>query len=515
MRPRSLKSGILPLALGGLFFGCSSAETDPASGDGDGAQVGGGGGGPGSGGATDGGGGADGGGTPASGGVIDSSTGGGAIIPGDGGAPMGAGGLDGGTGGNPVAVVDCSLITAAGYEVCEENSDSCAAVFSDGSGCGAVCAAAGLECEGAHENVEGVCAADSTLPAVPCESGHQSDYCLCGGELAGTGGAGSGGAAGTGGSDGSGGSGGTSGSGAPDCNSVSDQPIVDVNKDGSGDFATVQSAVNSISGSNSTPTIIRIAPGSYYEKLIVDRPKITLCGQLGQEENTILTYSDGADTGGVGTTGSASVNLSGDDVSVDNITFENTRGVGSQAVALLVSGNRVQFRNSRFIGHQDTLYVRGGPLYFRDCYVEGTVDFIFGDATAILEDCTIHSVGGGTAITAPSTDQANPYGIVFLGGELTAVGSVSNGSVALGRNWRPYGSTTYIGTHLGAHISGVGWVKMGENELSTARFSEHQTTGPGANPGARAPESSQLSSGEAANFTVDNILGDWTPSYSE
>src|SRR5690606_24326089 len=107
------------------------------------------------------------------------------------------------------------------------------------------------------------------------------------------------------------------------------------------------------------------------------------------------------------------------------------------------------------------------------------------------------------------------YGIVFLGGELTAVGSVSNGSVALGRNWRPYGSTTYIGTHLGPHISGVGWVKMGENELLTARFSEYQTTGPGANPGARAPESSQLSAGEAANFTIDEIFGDWTPSYSE
>lgn len=446
----------------------------------------------------------------ASGGASQGASGGASA--GTGGTSSGTGGAENlGTGGGLVVPVDCSLITAAGFEVCETTLDSCGAVFTDSSGCSAVCAAAGLECETAYEDLGDICGADNSLPAISCESGHQSDYCLCrGGRSAGTGGS-----PGTGGESASGGSPGTGGqsSGAADCNTVTNQPIVRVAQSGSADHATVQAAINSISKSNTTLTIIRIAPGTYTEKLIVDRPNITLCGEVGQTENTVLVYGDGGDT--VGTSGSASVNISSDDVSGENLTIKNSRGQGTQAVAALISGKRVQFRNSRFIGFQDTLYVRGGPLYFRDCHIEGTVDFIFGDATAVFDECTIHNVDGGSAVTAPSTDQNNPYGIVFLGGKLTASGNVKTGSIALGRNWRPYGSTTYIQTELGAHISSVGWVKMGDNSLSTARFSEYQTTGPGANAGARAPESSQLSAGEAEDFSLGNILGSWTPSFSE
>lgn len=410
--------------------------------------------------------------------------------------------------------MDCSGISSAGFELCESTSGTCSAVFVDSAGCSAVCNAAGLECLRAHENMDGVCAADLTLPELPCDSGHQSDFCEC---QRPEGSSGTGGASGSGGASGAGGSNGTGGaeSGPPDCNTITTQPIIDVKKDGSGDFSTVQAALNSLSDSNSTPTIIRIATGAYYEKLTVDVPNITLCGQVGKEKETRLTYSDGADTNGLGTSGSASVKMSSNDVSVENLTFENTRGIGSQAVALLVSGSRIQFKNSRFIGNQDTLYVRGGPQYFRDCYIEGTVDFIFGEATAVFDECTIHNVGGGSAVTAPSTDEGNPFGIVFLGGELTAASSVSAGSVNLGRNWRPYGSTTYIQTKLGAHIAPVGWIKMGDNQLSTARFSEFQSSGPGANPGARASESNQLSSAEAAAYTVDNMLGSWSPTFSE
>ncbi len=433
-----------------------------------------------------------------------------------GGAVQGAGGISSG-GGAPNTLVDCSGITNSGYELCEATATTCTAVFTDSSGCSATCAAAGLTCEGAYENSDAACAADDSLPALPCDSGHQSDFCVCVGPQSG-----SGGAPATGGADGTGGVGGTGGAvGDPsDCNQRSDLPTIRIAKNGSGDFSTMQSAIDSLPSNNSTLTRLLIAPASYQEKLVVDVPNIILCGQVGQEASTLLTYTDGADTpndsgGTVGTSGSASVNISASDVSAENLTFENTRGVGSQAVALLISGQRVQFKNSRFIGHQDTLYVKEGSQYFRDSYVEGTVDFIFGGATAVFEDCTIHNVGGGSAVTAPSTDESVPFGIVFLGGQLTAASGVNDGSVNLGRNWRPYGSTSYIRTELGSHITSGGWIPMGDNTLATARFSEFQTTGPGANAGARVPESSQLTAGEAAAFTVDNIFGDWDPTYAD
>ena len=337
------------------------------------------------------------------------------------------------------------------------------------------------------------------------------------GGASGTGGA-SAGAAGGVGSAGAAGSGG--GASSADCNSIMGQPVVTVGPSGA-TFSTVQAALNSLSKTNATPTQIRIAPGTYKEKLSIQVPNVTLCGQVGKASSTILTYSDNANTsngsgGTLGTTGGASTNLSSNNVSVENITFANSTPLGgSQAVALLVSGNQVQFRNCRFLSFQDTLYVRKAKQYFRDCYMEGTVDFIFGDATAVFENCTVKNVGSGTAATAPNTDQAIPYGLVFLGGQLTADASVKAGSVALARNWGAYGAAAFLRTALGSHISGVGWSPMGTNTLDTARFSEYKTTGAGATIGSRAPQSKQLTDQQSANYTLAAIFGAWVPSFSK
>jgi pectinesterase len=309
-------------------------------------------------------------------------------------------------------------------------------------------------------------------------------------------------------------------SGTPDCNSITNQPILTVATDGSAQYRTVQAALNSLSSSNTTPTQIRIKPGVYREKLSVTKPKVTFCGQLGKEASTVLTYGDGASTlkpdgTAIGTSGSASITIQANDISVENISIENSFGVGSQAVALYARGDRLQFRNCRLLGNQDTLYAHSGTQYYRNCYIQGTVDFIFCAATAVFENNTIHSVGGGSALTAPSTDQNVPYGLVFLGGKVTAVSSVAKGSVALGRNWRPYGAAAYIRTELGQHIAPVGWVKMSENTLDTARFSEYLTTGAGANPSARAAQSQQLSAAQASVYTLSNIFGSWSPSFSQ
>jgi Pectinesterase len=136
-------------------------------------------------------------------------------------------------------------------------------------------------------------------------------------------------------------------------------------------------------------------------------------------------------------------------------------------------------------------------------------------ATAVFDNCTVKNVGGGTAATAPNTDQAVPYGLVFLGGQLTADASVKAGSVALGRNWGAYGAAAFLRTTLGAHISGVGWSPMGENTLDTARFSEYKTTGPGATLNSRASQSKQLNDQQSANYTLATIFGAWVPSFSK
>lgn len=305
-----------------------------------------------------------------------------------------------------------------------------------------------------------------------------------------------------------------------DCNSITNQPILRVAADGSGQYKTVQAALNTLSNSNTTPTQIRIKPGVYREKLTITKPFVTFCGEAGKTTSTILTYNDGASTlkadgTAIGTSGSASITLKANDVSMENVTIENSFGIGSQAVALLAQGQRLQFRNCRLLGNQDTLYTHSGTQYYRNCHIQGTVDFIFGAATAVFDNNIIHSVGGGTALTAPSTEQTVPYGLVFLGGKVTAISSVSKGSVALGRNWRPYGAAAYIRTELGQHIAAVGWVKMSENTLDTARFSEYLTTGAGANPSARAPQSKQLTAAQAATYTISNIFGSWIPSYSK
>ncbi len=306
---------------------------------------------------------------------------------------------------------------------------------------------------------------------------------------------------------------------AADCNDITGVPVVTVAKDGSGQYNTVQSAINSISSSNTQPTLIRIKPGTYYEKLLIDRPNLTLCGEKGQAASTVLTYDDTADTsdgngGTLGTSGSTSISITADDISVENLTMENSHGPGIQAVALRVSADRVQFRNTRFLGNQDTLYVHSGSQYFRDCYVEGTVDYIFGGATAVFDNCTIHSAGGGSSITAPSTEETQAYGIVFLGGEVTASPSVSADSVALGRNWRPYGAATYLGVKLGDHVLPAGWKAMGSNTLDTARFAEYQNSGPGADTSQRVSQSSQLSDAEAQSYSVANIFDGWLPGFN-
>jgi len=276
-------------------------------------------------------------------------------------------------------------------------------------------------------------------------------------------------------------------------------------------FTSVQSAVDSLPSNSSAHVRIEIAAGSYREKLtIAGRTNLCLVGA--GADSTTLTYDDS--NGKVGSTsGSASVLVSADDFSATKLSIENSFGSGSQAVALRTTGRRQQFRDCRFVGYQDTLYTHQGMQYFRDCYVQGNTDYVFGGSTAILQDCEVRNVESGSAVAAPNTDAGVTYGIVFLGGDFTAVSSVKANAVALGRPWGANGFGAYLHVNLGAHIATAGFVEMSGNQPENARFHEYESTGPGAKPSSHA--SYQLSDSEAANYTVEKILGGWIPSYSQ
>jgi pectin methylesterase-like acyl-CoA thioesterase len=284
--------------------------------------------------------------------------------------------------------------------------------------------------------------------------------------------------------------------------------VLTVAADRSGQFATVQAALSSIA-SGSSPVRIDIAPGTYKENLtIANRTNIALCGR--DPMATIITFAMS------GSSEATATRVSANSFSAENITFENSSPLGSgQAVALLASGAQQQFRNCRFVSFQDTLYTKSGSQYFKNCYVQGNTDYVFGAATAILDNCSIYNVSGGTAVTAPNTAAATPYGIVFLGGSLTAASSVQAGSVALGRPWGAAGSTTYLNVSLGSHISAVGWVPFGNTPVAGARFAEYKSTGPGAHPNMRAAGTTQLTDAQAAQYTIATIFGGWVPSFSQ
>ena len=285
-----------------------------------------------------------------------------------------------------------------------------------------------------------------------------------------------------------------------------------VSGDGSGDFRTVQEAINAVPDFRKNQTTILIKKGIYKEKLILPASK-TLVAFIGEDvEKTILTYDDFASKKNrfgeeLGTTGSSSFFIFGDDFSAENITFENSSGPVGQAVAVRIDGDRVTFKNCRFLGFQDTLYPHGekSHQYYKDCYIEGTVDFIFGWSTALFENCTIFCKDHGY-ITAPSTPEENEFGFVFVNCHIT--GNAAEASFYLGRPWRPYGKSVFIHCRMENHIKQEGWHNWNnpENE-KTAWFAEYKNSGQGT--GKRVKWSHQLTEKEAVKYTAENILGDW------
>lgn len=290
-----------------------------------------------------------------------------------------------------------------------------------------------------------------------------------------------------------------------------------VAKDGSGDFFTVQEAINAVPDfRKESRTTIYIRKGVYKEKLIIPASKINV--SLIGAEGAVISGDDYASKPNrfgenMSTSGSASCYIYAPDLICENLTFENTAGRVGQAVACFVAGDRVIFRNCRFLGNQDTLYNFGKHCrqYFEDCYIEGTVDFIFGSSTAVFNRCIVHSLSKGY-LTAPSTPQDEAYGYVFIDCRLTAADGVEK--VYLARPWRPYAKSVFIHCEMGGHILPVGWHNWNKKDAEkTIFFAEYENTGAGAaTKKERAKFGHQLKN--LKGYSIEEILAGedgWNP----
>jgi pectinesterase len=295
------------------------------------------------------------------------------------------------------------------------------------------------------------------------------------------------------------------------------QKKIVVAQDGSGDFKTVQQAINAVPDNSTRITEIYIKKGTYKEKLIlpVTKTEVQFVGE--DAENTIITFDDYAskkDSTGkdMGTSRSASFYIYGAGFTAKNITFQNSAGPVGQAVAVYVGGDRACFINCHFLGFQDTIYTygRGTREYYKNCYIEGTTDYIFGASTALFEGCELFCKKGGAYVTAASTLDTTAYGYVFVHCKIT--GTAPDNSYELGRPWRPYAKVVYLQCEIGSMIRPEGWDnwRNPENE-KTAYYAEYKNTGPGYKPEQRAAWSHQLTDAEAAKYTMKQILRDWTP----
>ncbi len=302
-----------------------------------------------------------------------------------------------------------------------------------------------------------------------------------------------------------------------------------VAQDGSGNFSAVQQAVDALPAEGGD---ILVKPGQYREVVTIRKPHVHLHGDIsGDPGKTVIVYNNTGPKNG-GTFNSSTLFVEADDVTLDHLTVANDAGPhAGQAVALSVKADRAIFRTMRLLGAQDTLFAASrhcysdyGPCvparqYFADSYIEGGVDFIFGDGKTVFERCELHGIDTGnvmfTAQSKHTPDQDSGY--VFKDCKLTG-GKRSPGVIALGRAWRPYATVVFLNAEIDAPVIPAGWVdwlRFGVSTLPTAFFAEYQSTGPGASPKTRESYSHQLTAEEAAKWSSPAFLAGsdgWNPS---
>ena len=324
--------------------------------------------------------------------------------------------------------------------------------------------------------------------------------------------------------------------------------MIVVAKDGSGDFTSLQAAVDAVPEGGRAPTLIVLRMAEYEERVIVHRSNLRIVGEA--RDRTVLTGRGCAkdpDENGEekGTFRSATLMITGDNVEIENLTVRNDAGDGrdvGQAVAVYAAGDRGVFRNCRLIAHQDTLFC--GPLrepnvtgeigdrrgraeavtrvedghlthsrqYFEDCYIEGDVDFIFGSYRCWFERCTLCMGEQGGWYTAANTNEAQPHGLVFHRCRLT--GRCEPGKAFLGRPWRAFARTVFLACDMDEHVAPEGFEDWSEDRRVSDRCGEWRTSGIRADQAPRHPSQKRLTDEEAALITLPEVLSGydgWRP----
>ena len=292
-----------------------------------------------------------------------------------------------------------------------------------------------------------------------------------------------------------------------------------VSRDGTGQFRNVAEAIEVCRAFMDYHKVIFVKKGTYKEKLVIPQwlTNIEICGE--DRDQTIITWDDHANIflpeigKGMGTFRTYTLKIQGSRITLKNITVENNSARLGQAVALHTEGDRLTFLNCRFLGHQDTIYTGNAHCrhYFKDCYIEGTTDFIFGPSTAWFEGCDIFCKAN-SYITAASTPQDAPYGYIFNNCRITTDAQVDK--VYLGRPWRDYGYTLFMNCELPRQIRPEGWHQWRPEAVKTARYMEYNNRGEGAATDQRVLWSRQLTKKEAQQVTLERVFSindTWTP----
>ena len=313
-----------------------------------------------------------------------------------------------------------------------------------------------------------------------------------------------------------------------------------VARDGTGEFRNINEAIEVCRAFMEYHKVIFVKKGTYKEKLVIPQwlTNIEICGE--DRDNTIITWDDhdhanipmafsnwplaisqqptaNSQQPKLGTFRTFTLKIQGSKITLKNITVENNAARLGQAVALHTEGDQLTFINCRFLGHQDTIYTGNAKtrLFFKDCYIEGTTDFIFGPSTAWFEGCDIFCKAN-SYITAASTPQDVPFGYIFNNCRITCDKGVDK--VYLGRPWRDYGYTLFMNCELPREIRPEGWHQWRPEAVKTARYMEYDNRGEGAATDQRVPWSRQLTKKEAQQITLERVFtinDNWNPPYAK
>jgi pectinesterase len=302
---------------------------------------------------------------------------------------------------------------------------------------------------------------------------------------------------------------------------ASDTTVV-VAPDGSGNYTTLKAAFNAVPFNYTGKWTIYVKNGTYIEKdtLAAGKVHVNLFGE--SRDNTIISDSINSDSfggkgsGNPGTKGTSTLLIGANDFVAKNITIRNTyapdtSAANTQAVALMTDGDRQEYINCNISGYQDTYYAWGisgtGRMYFKNCTISGTVDFIFGSEIVVFDRCTIQIKRNGGVLTAASTQPTTAYGLVFrhcsIAADSVGYDGTAISSFYLGRPWQNSPRTVFLNCSEPSTLAAAGWLSW---NVKPALYAEYHCYGAGSNTAQRAKCSSQLDSVEADSYTLKNIF---------